>query len=505
MELLDSLAFGFGTLLGWKPLLIIVLGVFVGILVGAMPGLSPSTGVALLVPFSYTMSPTLAIILLVSIYIAANYGGSITAVLINTPGTPAAAATAIDGYPMTLKGEAGKGLGTSLIASTVGGSFGVIILIVLAVPLAKLAVKFHPADYFALAIFGLTTVGSLGGGNVAKAMMAVLFGLLVNTVGIDPLSGVSRFTFGFEPLYDGFGLIPALIGLFALSVVFSGLEKGETGKQVAETVSGKFPTLVEFWKIRYTVMRSSVLGTIIGIFPGAGATIASFISYDLAKRTSKEPETFGKGAMAGVAASEAANSSSVGGALIPLLALGIPGSATDAVLIGALQLHDITPGPLLFDTNPEIVYGIFASLLIANVVMLVMGIYGVRVFAKVVEVPTNVLYPMIMAIALIGSFAVRNSFFDVITCFGFGVVGWIFKRYDYPVPPVVLGIVLGSLLEENFRRAVMMGGPWVFITEPLAATMLTISALLFFFPFYRDYRAKKKQAAGLPVAEQKSE
>jgi len=491
MDQIDSLLFGFNTLLGWKPITIIVCGVVIGILVGAMPGLSPSTGVALLVPFSYTMSPALAVILLVSIYISSNYGGSITAVLINTPGTPAAAATAIDGYPMTLKGEAGKGLGMSLIASTIGGIFGVIILIVFAVPLAKLAISFHPADYFALAIFGLTTVGSLGGGNVSKAMVAVLFGLIINTVGLDPISGVSRFTFGIDQLYDGFSLIPALIGLFALSVVFTAFEKGEFGSTIVEKVSGTFPTLRESWKTKFTIVRSSVLGTIIGIFPGAGATIASFISYNIAQRTSKEPETFGKGAMDGVAASEAANSSSVGGALIPLLALGIPGSATDAVLIGALQLHDITPGPLLFETNPEIVYGIFASLIIANAVMLLLGIYGVRFFAKVVEVPVSVLYPMILVIALIGSFAVRSSFFDVGACFAFGVIGWIFKRYGFPVAPIVLGIVLGSLLEENFRRAIMMEGPTVFLTQPLAATMLAIAGLLFLWPIYRNYRSKK--------------
>lgn len=492
MELLDSLGFGFGVVLGWEPILVIIIGVVVGIMVGAMPGLSPSTGVALLVPFSYTMSPTLALVLLVSIYIASNYGGSITAVLINTPGTPAAAATAMDGYPLTLKGEAGKGLGMSLIASTIGGIFGVIILILFAVPLAKLAVTFHPADYFALAIFGLTTVGSLGTGNVAKSMLAVLFGLLINTIGIDPLSGVNRFTWRVDTLYDGFSLIPALIGLFALSVVFAAMEKGEFGKKVVEAVSGSFPTMLESWKVKFTIVRSSVLGTVIGIFPGAGATIASFISYGIAKRSSKDPDSFGKGAVDGIAASEAANSSSVGGALIPLLALGIPGSATDAVLIGALQLHDITPGPLLFQTNPEIVYGIFAALIIANGIMLVLGFFGVRLFAKVVEVPISILYPLIVAIALIGSYAVRGSFFDVGACFGFGVIGWIFKRYGFPVAPVVLGIVLGGLLEENFRRAIMMDGPTVFFTQPLAATMLAIAALLFILPIYRGYRAKKE-------------
>ena len=491
MEIIDSLAYGFGTIMGWKPLLIIAIGVIVGILVGAMPGLSPSTGVALLVPFSYTMSPALAIILLVSIYISSNYGGSITAVLINTPGTPSAAATALDGYPLTQKGEAGKGLGMSLVASTIGGIFGVIILILFAVPLAKLAITFHPADYFALAIFGLTTVGSLGGGNVFKALLAVTIGLLINTVGLDPISGVSRFTFGLDALYDGFHLIPALIGLFALSVVFMAIEKDALASKAVDKVTGGFPSFVELWKSKLTIVRSSILGTIIGVFPGAGATIASFISYGIAKRSSKDPDSFGKGAMDGVAASEAANSSSVGGALIPLLALGIPGSATDAVLIGALQLHDITPGPLLFETNPDIVYGIFSALFVANVMMLILGIYGVRFFSKIIEVPSSVLYPMIVTIALIGSYAVRGSFFDVGACFGFGILGWILKRYRYPVAPVVLGIVLGGLLEENFRRAVMMDGFSVFITQPLAATMLGISIALFAWPAYKSYRARK--------------
>ncbi|MGY8990071.1 MAG: tripartite tricarboxylate transporter permease, partial [Rhodospirillales bacterium] len=457
-------------------------------------------GVALLVPFSYTMSPALAVILLVSIYIAANYGGSITAVLINTPGTPAAACTAIDGYALTKKGEAGKGLGMSLIASTIGGMFGVVILIIFMVPLAEIALKFHPADYFALAIFGLTTVGSLGGDNVAKAMVAVLIGLMINTIGLDHISGVTRFTFGSDALYDGFHLIPALIGLFALSVVFMAIEKGELGRNVIDKISGKFPTIRESWKTKMTITRSSILGTVIGIFPGAGATIASFISYDVARRSSKNSDEFGKGSLDGIAASEAANSSSVGGALIPLLALGIPGSGTDAVLIGALQLHDIEPGPLLFKSHPEIVFGIYAALIVANFFMLILGVYGVRFFAKVVEVPNSILYSMILAIATIGSFAVRNSFFDVGACYAFGVLGWILHRYKYPVAPVVLGIVLGNLLEVNFRRAVMMDGPMVFFNQPLAATMLTISLLLFAYPFYRKHKEKKAAAAAHKTA-----
>jgi putative tricarboxylic transport membrane protein len=488
MELLDSLMLGFSVVWGIKPMIIIVVGVVIGILAGAMPGLSPSTAVALLVPFSYAMTPGLALILLTSIYIASNYGGSITAVLINTPGTPSAAVTALDGYPLTQQGKAGKGLGVALVASTIGGAVGVVILILFAVPLARIAIKFGPADYFALALFGLATVASMGRGNIIKSLVAILFGLLIKTVGIDPISGVSRFTFGNDMLYDGFTLIPALIGLFAVSVVFEKVEKWTGLRRTLDKIDNKLPSYQEFWKIKWTIVRSSVIGTIIGIFPGAGATIAAFISYDVAKRASKEPDMFGQGSLEGVAAAEGANSSSVGGALVPLLALGIPGSATDAVLLGAFMLHDLVPGPLLFRDNPEIVYGIFSALIIANIIMLFLGLYGNRMFIKVVSVPDAILYPLILAIAIIGSFAVTQSMFDVAACIGFGIVGWIFKRYGYPVAPVVLGIVLGKMVEENFRRAVMMGGYTVFFKEKLALTMLILALLSFVYPLFKQWR-----------------
>jgi putative tricarboxylic transport membrane protein len=494
MELFDSVLMGFTVLAGWKPILIVVAGVVVGILAGAMPGLSPSTAVALLVPFSYTMSPALALILLTSIYIAANYGGSITAVLINTPGTPSAAVTALDGYPLTRQGKAGKGLGTALIASTIGGAVGVVILILFAVPLARVALKFSPADYFALALFGLATVASMGRGNVIKALVAILFGLLIKTIGIDSISGVSRFTFGSDTLYDEFTLIPALIGLFAVSVVFAKVENWTGLERTMDKIDSKLPTIKEFMKIKMTILRSSIIGTIIGIFPGAGATIAAFISYDIAKRSSKEPEMFGKGSLEGVAAAEGANSSSVGGALVPLLALGIPGSATDAVLLGAFMLHDLVPGPLLFRDNPEIVYGIFAALIIANIIMLFIGLYGNRLFIKVVSVPDAILYPLILVIAVIGSFSVSSSMFDVAACIGFGIVGWIFKRYGYPVAPVVLGIVLGNMVEENFRRAVIMDGYGAFFRDKLAFIVLLLAFLSFIYPLvkqWREHRSRK--------------
>ncbi len=488
MELLDSFSIGLSVLLGWKPILVIVVGVIVGILAGAMPGLSPSTAVALLVPFSYTMEPALALILLTSIYIASNYGGSITAVLINTPGTPSAAVTAMDGYPLTQKGQAGKALGTALLASTVGGAIGVMILILFAVPLARVALKFSPADYFALALFGLATVASMSRGNVLKSMVAILFGLMIKNIGIDPISGVSRFTFGSDQLYDGFTLIPALIGLFAVSVVFAKMESWTGIPRVLEKVDNKLPSFKEMMKIKMTILRSSVIGTVIGIFPGAGATIAAFISYDVSKRWSKTPEEFGKGSLEGVAAAEGANSSSVGGALVPLLALGIPGSATDAVLLGAFMLHDLVPGPLLFKNNPDIVYGIFSALILANMIMLILGVYGNRLFIKVVSVPEAIMYPLILAIAVIGSFAVSGSMFDVAACIGFGVIGWLFKRYGFPVAPIVLGIVLGKMVEENFRRAVMMDGYSVFYTDKLAFVVLLISFLSFVWPLYKGWK-----------------
>ncbi|MBT4524940.1 MAG: C4-dicarboxylate ABC transporter permease [Deltaproteobacteria bacterium] len=492
MDLINNLLLGFSSLAGWQPILIIVAGVILGIIAGAMPGLSPSTAVALLVPFSYTMEPGMALILLTSIYIASNYGGSITAVLINTPGTPSAAVTTLDGYPLTQKGEAGKGLGTALVASTIGGAVGVLILILFAVPLAKIALQFSSADYFALALFGLATVASMGSGNIAKALIAILFGLLIKTIGIDPISGVSRFTFGMDELYDGFNLIPALIGLFAVSVVFAKVEEWKMGSKGLVEVSNKLPSFSEFWKIKMTILRSSVIGTIIGIFPGAGATIASFISYDVAKRSSKTPEQFGKGSLEGVAAAEGANSSSVGGALVPLLALGIPGSATDAVLLGAFMLHDLNPGPLLFRDSPEIVYGIFTSLILANIIMLILGLYGNRAFIKVVSVPAKIMYPMILAIAIIGSFAVNGSLFDVAACIGFGVIGWLFKRFGYPVAPVVLGIVLGKMIEENYRRAVMMHGYSSFFMDKVSLVMLSLAAISFIYPIIKQLRKKNK-------------
>ena len=490
MEMFGLLFDGFSLLLGWQPILVIVFGVVFGIFVGAMPGLSPSMGVALLVPFTYSMDPISAIILLAAVYLAADYGGSITAVTINAPGTPAAAVTAFDGFPLTQQGKPGIGLGVSLIASTIGGTIGTILLICFSGPLAKLALSFHPAEYFAIAIFGLTSVGSIGGSQWAKAILMAVFGLLLNTIGIDPISGVTRFSFGIAELYDGFLLIPVLIGLFAVSEVLTQIQKGQLEEIDIETSRSQWPSIRDYFRLSPTILSSSVIGTIIGVFPGAGATIASFVSYDVAKRFSRTPDKFGKGAPEGVAAAEAANSSSVGGALVPLLTLGIPGSASTAVLIGALMVHDVVPGPQLFQSNTKLIYGLFASLLVANLVLLVLGVFGSRLWIRICSVPKPYLYPLVLSVAFVGSFAVRNSLFDVFTCFGFGVVGWYLRRHQYPVVPIVLGMVLGSIVETNFRKAVLMEGYAVFVERPICLTILLLSIGSILIPIFLSKRKR---------------
>lgn len=483
---------GFVSLVGFYPLLMIVLGVIAGIAGGAIPGISPSMAVALLLPFTFGMQPTMGIILLVSCYIGANYGGSITAVSINTPGTPSAAVTAFDGYPLAKAGRAGEAMGISLYASVFGGLIGVVILIFFSIPLAQVALKFWPSEYFALCILGLTTVATLGGDNWQKAMVAVLFGLMLNTVGLDPILGVRRYTFGVTRLFDGFGLIPVMIGLFALGELFSNIENYEPKEETFEKISYTWPPLSYYWKLRTSIVRSGVVGTLIGIFPGAGGTIASFLAYDVEKRCSKHPELFGKGAPEGVVAAEAANSSSVGGALVPLLTLGIPGSSTAAVLIGALMIHNLQPGPELFVKAPGLVYGMFASMFIANVVMLAIGLGGSRIWVRLTDLKKSVLYPLIFTFSIIGSYAVSKSLFDVGVCISFGVIGWLFTRFGFPVAPVVLGLVLGRITELNFRQAVMVGGYSSFFTRPLTVILLFIAVLAIVLPILHKRKAERK-------------
>jgi len=502
MEILQNLMDGFATLVGsglpgiawWEPSAVIVGGIIIGIFVGVMPGLSASTGVALMVPFTYGMDPLLALILLVAVYTASAYGGCITAIAINTPGTPAAVALAFDGYTLTQRGEPGRALGTAVIANCTGGILGTFILIGFSVPLAKAALAFGPPEYFALAIFGLTIVVSMESKNMLKGAVSTVLGLLLMTIGLDPITGFMRFTFDRPELIDGIAFIPALIGLFAVGEVLLNIERYEPVQAALQTFSSKMPGRKEVLGLKVAILQSSILGTVIGVVPGAGATIAAFIAYNEARRISKKPEEFGKGSLEGIAAPAAAAGGSVGGALVPLLTLGIPGSAATAVLIGALMLHGVTPGPELFaGKNSYLVYGLFASLVLGNFVLLVLGIMGNRLWVKIISAPKALLYPVILVIAFVGSFGVANSLFDVLICLVFGIFGWILRRYGFPTAPLVLALILGYMAESNFRRALIMGDPSIFFTRPVSAIMLVLALLSFSIPIIRLKVGKRKK------------
>ena len=488
------LASGFANLLNVTTLLLVLMGVCVGILGGAIPGISPSMAVALLLPMTYKMEPTQAIIMLMGIYIGANYGGSITAVSINTPGTPSAAVTAFDGYPLAKAGRAGEAMGISLWASTFGGLLGTIVLIFFSIPLASVAIKFWPSEYFALCLMGLTTVATLGGKHWQKALAMVLFGLLLNTIGNDPMFGITRFTWGNVALYDGIPMVPILIGLFALGEVFYNLEHYDPTVTKFQKIDYKLPKMSYYWKLKWSILRSGLLGCVIGVFPGAGGTIASFIAYDVEKRFSKHPEEFGHGAPAGVVAAEASNSGSVGGAMVPLLALGIPGSSTAAVLIGALMIHNLTPGPELFTKNPELVYTLFASMFVAHVMMAAVGVLGSKLWVRVTAIPKTILYPLIFAFSILGSYAVEKNIVHVVFCLIFGLLGWMMKKYKYPAAPVVLGVVLGKLMETNFSQIPVVGkGSWSGLyNRPLTVILFVISIAAIAWPMIQDHLNKKK-------------
>lgn len=326
--------------------------------------------------------------------------------------------------------------------------------------------------------------------------MAVLLGLVLNTIGLDHVNGVSRFTFDILNLYDGFSFVPALIGLFALSEVFANIEENDyRAYEAAQERVSEWPSLKTYLSLKWSIIRSGILGTLIGIFPGAGGTIASFLAYDMEKRLSKRPETFGTGAYEGVAAAEAANSASVGGALVPLLTLGIPGSASTAVLIGALMIHELRPGPELFAKQPELVYTLFSSLFVANMVLYFLGTWGSRLWIKVARIPKTVLYPLIFAFAMVGSFAVRSSVFDVGVCLGFGALGWILKKFHYPLSPIVLGLVLGALIETNLQMTLIMGGPQLLYTRPLSAALLAIAGAMLLAPVFPELKRKRAAKA----------
>lgn len=489
-QLLD----GFLSILHFKPLLMIFLGVTGGIIVGSLPGLTATMGVALLVPFTFGLPIAEALGMLLGIFSGAIYGGSISAILIRTPGTPAAAATLLDGYPLSQRGEAGRALSISVFSSFVGGFTGALIMTFLSPQISRFALQFSAAEYFGLAVFGLSIIISVSGGSVIKGLISGFFGLLVATIGFDPMSGYPRFTLGMMDLLEGPAFIPTLIGLFAFSEVFKGVETIAKQKPVVSKINSVFPSLADLKSIWKTVLRSSILGTFIGSIPGAGSDIAAFVGYSEAKRRSKHPEEFGSGTIEGVAAAESANNACTGGAMIPMLSLGVPGDAVTAILLGAFIIQGLQPGPLLYRDHMDVVYSVFAAMMVANIAMLIVGLLGVRFFARVITVRKTLLLPIIFVLSIVGSYAIRNSTFDIWVALIFGVVGYLFQRYKFPVSPILLALILGPMAESNLRRALVMmdGSVWSVVSRPMTAGFLVIAVLSLVTSVVRQNKLSRK-------------
>ncbi|MBO6727163.1 MAG: tripartite tricarboxylate transporter permease [Rhizobiaceae bacterium] len=508
METLSALGDGFAVALTWQNLALALLGCFLGTVFGALPGLGPSNGVAILIPLAFTLGlpATPALILLTSVYYGAMYGGRISSILLNIPGDEPALMTTLDGHPMAKQGKAGEALALSGIASFVGAFFATWGLVFLAPQLVKVALLFGPAEYFALFTLAFATLGGIASRNQAKAAFAAALGLGIATIGVDGQTGVPRFAFGEVHLYDGIDFLVAIVGLFALSEVFVFLEHRGTAKEATADsmkIGRVTPPMSMLNKTWGAMSRSTVLGFIAGVLPGAGASLGSFIAYTFEKRYSDRKGTFGKGDPRGVAAPEAGNNSAAGGALVPMLALGVPGSGTTAVLLAMLLALNITPGPLLFQSNPDVVWGLIAALFIGNVMLLAMNIPLVTLFVRVLLVPPKYLMPAVAMISFVGIYGISGSSFDLQVMIIFGVIGWVLRKLDVPLVPVILGVLLGDQMEKNLRRALTISdGDWtVLFASPLAIGLWAFAILGFVAPlivgrYFRPKIADSTKAEG---------
>lgn len=500
MSTLQFLVDGFSIAFQWQNLLFALVGVIIGTAVGVLPGIGPMSGVALLIPVTATITAglpteaaaTSSIILLAGVYYGAMYGGSTTSILLNTPGESSSVVTTLDGYQMAKQGRAGSALSIAAIGSFCAGVVALLGLILLANPLSKLALKFGPAEYFSLMLLGLAAVSGLAGRSITKALIMTALGLMLGTVGIDAVSGIERFTFGQPMLFSGIEFLTIAVGLFALGEVFKTiLEKDEEDGQIAK-INRVLPTKQDLKDSAVPIARGSLLGFFIGVLPGAGATLASFFSYITEKKFSKTPEQFGKGHIAGVAGPESANNAASGGAMIPLLTLGIPGSGTTAILMGALIMYNIQPGPLLFEEHPQVAWGLIASMFIGNLMLLALNMPLVRIFAKIIETPKKYLLPIIIAISIFGVYAVQFATFDLYLLLACGVLGYLFAKNDYPVAPLVLALVLGPMIENNMRRALTIsnGDFSIFVSKPLSLTFLVVAISWLLIPLFMKMRGK---------------
>ncbi|MFT5700228.1 MAG: putative tricarboxylic transport membrane protein [Desulforhopalus sp.] len=503
-EVFAGLYTGFGVALAPMNLLYVIVGCFSGTLIGALPGIGPINGVAILLPIAYSLGlpPESALILLAGIYYGAEYGGRISSILLNVPGDAGAVFTTLDGNPMAKKGEAGRALSLSAVASFVGGTFAVILMSLFGPMLASVAIHFNPSDYVALMVFAFTCLASLVGKNPMKTLLAAIMGLMIASIGIDANTGVARFTFGIPDILAGVDFLVIVIGLFGMGELITLVEHQITGKLKVLPVGKSFVSMKDLAVVKWTIVRCSLIGFFIGVLPGTGASVASAVAYGTEKRMAgKSGANFGKGDIRGLAAPEAANNASAGGAMVPMLTLGIPGSGTTAILLGALLLFNITPGPLMFQQRPEIAWGLIASMYIGNIALLVINLPLVGFFARLLTIPQKYLTPLIAVLAFIGVYSVVSNPFDLYMIIGLGLFGWILKKMGFSLAPVILGVVLGGLFEDNLRRALSIsGGDWKVLIQSSSSIAIYILTVLILFvpPLYvriKKSRMEKKAAA----------
>ena len=497
MDILSNLMMGFGIALSPYTLLLAIVGCFIGTIVGALPGLGPANGVAIMIPLTFSMGLTAvpALVLLTSIYYGAMYGGRISSILLNIPGDEPALMTTLDGYPMAKAGRAGDALVISGVASFVGAFLATIGLMLMAPLLSRIAYQFGPAEYFALYLLAFCTLGGIASNNQAKAALASCIGLMIAMIGLDPNSGMPRLTGGNLHLYDGVDFLVAIVGLFAVSEIFFFIESHGKGSAVGVKLGKVTVPWAEIWQTRWTMLRSSVVGFFAGVLPGAGASLGSFMTYMMEKSIAGEKGGFGTGVAKGVAAPEAGNNAAAGGALVPMLTLGVPGSGTTAVLLAVLVTLNITPGPTLFTDRPDVVWGLVASLLIANFVLLAMNVPMVKVFVKVLMVPPAILLPGVTMISFVGIYSLTGSYFDLLLVAAFGVLGYVLRKLDIPTVPVILGILLGRPMERKLRDAMTLSdGDWTYLfSSPIAIGLFVLAFAGFVAPMFLRRVIRKPQ------------
>jgi putative tricarboxylic transport membrane protein len=477
---LENFTLGWHVAFSLGNLLYCFVGVFIGTLIGVLPGIGPAGTIALLLPVTFGMSPVSAIIMLAGIYYGSQYGGSTTSILVNIPGEASSVVTCLDGYQMARQGRAGPALGIAAFGSFIAGTIGVIILMFLAEPLSGVAIRFGPPEYLSLVILALTILTYLAHGSMIKAIIMAILGVSLSQVGLDPVTGQTRFTFGILGLEDGVGLVPVVMGLFGIAEVLTNLEESEDLEIFKTKIKGLLPNLRDWLDSIGAIIRGTFLGFFLGILPGGGAVISSFVSYALEKKVSKHPEEFGKGAIAGVAGPESANNSATAGAFIPLFSLGIPSNAVMALLLGALMINGLQPGPLLITQRPEIFWGTVISMYIGNVMLLVLNLPLIGLWVKLLKVPYRILFPLIFFFCIIGSYSMNNSTFDVLVMLIFGIIGYLLRKFEYEAAPLVMAFILGPILENSLRQSLLIskGSLSIFFTRPISVSGLSIALLV---------------------------